>query len=72
MKRIFGAVAVAMALAPLGVLAQSKESPQENICLRDCQVEYDHAAQACGNQAACLQTAGGAFKTCLATCPANK
>jgi hypothetical protein len=74
MKRILGALVFALAVAPLGLLAQSK-APEENVCLRACQVEYDSAVRACANaanQAACVQTADGAFKTCMAVCPANK
>ena len=74
MKRILGALAIAVAVAPLGAFAQSK-TPEPNLCLNACQVEYENAVRACTNandQAACVQTADGAFKTCMAVCPANK
>ncbi len=71
MKRIFGAVALAMALAPLGALAQQPARPPD-LCLRACSVEYDNAVAKCGNDQACAQAADGAYKTCVAVCPANK
>jgi len=74
MKRMLGALGIALIIAPLGALAQSKAA-QDNVCLQACQVEYEDAVRACGNsnnQAACEQTAAGALKTCMAVCPANR
>jgi len=68
--RILVATTIAVSLSPLLGLAQSTE----NVCVTACQIEYERQIQKCAgtDRETCVDVAGRAYRTCLATCPGDR